>query len=99
MFGYGDKSKFQDTYAYGILRNLGISLLLILLILVGAILVNQLEGIFILILGIPVSVILSGLYNGFILGKNGCPRAAKLNFLLAIAAFLLCGTCIFSISR
>lgn len=100
MLNYGDKSKFENTAWFGLSRNLILTVALIIIV-VSLAFVNQRDwsGVFILIFGIPISVILSGIYNGIVLMRNQCPLAARINRVLAIASFVLCGSCTLMLLR
>ena len=49
---------------------------------------------FLIFIGMPCAMVISGLYNGIVLLKNKCPFAAKINFIMAIIAFVILGTCL-----
>ena len=48
---------------------------------------------------LPLSILLSGIINGIYLFVKSAPVAAKVNFIIAFAVFLIFGVCMLSLTQ
>jgi hypothetical protein len=93
---FGNKKQFVNDISFGIQRHFALAFVLFAFIFViGLITGKGYGGIFVIIYGIPASIVISGIYNGFVLTHNQCPEASKVNWILALTAFIISGTCTF----
>ena len=90
------KNNPEDTLLLGVIRNisLGIITVIIQYFFIFTVFLfitekNKVWSIFFYIFALPLSFIVSGIYNGIILMKSSCPKAAKINLVIAFLIMLV----------
>jgi hypothetical protein len=97
------KNPADDT-TFGFLQNIVYSIILfVILNIISFLFFYNMNGedalgvIVVFFFLVPGSVIISGIFNGFLLMNKGFLRASKTNFVMAGVAFIVGSTCYFSL--